>query len=92
MDTEYFEHGKPKKEFVKEFTRRKKVFMPYQINAKLIEKYAPKAGIMHGMPMHIGYEITRDAIDHPNSVIFDQAENRKHVQKAILVWLLGKKG
>ena len=65
--------------------------MPYQLNAKLIDTFAPKARIMHCMPMHVGYEITRDAIDHKNSVIFDQAENRKHVQKAILLWLLGKK-
>jgi len=88
MDTEYFENGKPKPEFEKEYKRRMKEFMPYQLNASLVEKYAPKAGIMHCMPMHVGYEITRDAIEHPNSVIFDQAENRKHIQKAILLWLL----
>ncbi len=91
MDTEYFEAGKPKPEFAEEYKRRMKLFEPYQINAALIEKYAPKAGIMHCMPMHVGYEITRDAIEHKNSVIFEQAENRKHVQKAILLWLLGKK-
>lgn len=90
MDTEYFEAGKPKPEFAEEYKRRMKLFEPYQINAALIEKYAPKAGIMHCMPMHVGYEITRDAIEHKNSVIFDQAENRKHVQKAILLWLLEK--
>ncbi|MDO8514032.1 MAG: ornithine carbamoyltransferase [bacterium] len=90
MDTEYFKSGKPLPEFAAEFERRMKVFMPYQLNAALIEKYAPKAGIMHCMPMHVGYEITRDAIEHKNSVIFDQAENRKHVQKAILLWLLEK--
>jgi len=90
MDAEYFEKGKPKSEFAAEYERRMKVFMPYQLNAELIDTYAPKARIMHCMPMHVGYEITRDAIEHPNSVIFDQAENRKHVQKAILVWLLEK--
>jgi len=42
------------------------------------------------MPMHIGYEITRDAIDHKNSIIFTQAENRMHMQKAVVMWLLGK--
>lgn len=91
MDSEYFHAGKPKLEFAEEFKRRKKLFMPYQLNAALIKKYAPKAGIMHCMPMHVGYEITRDAIEHKNSVIFDQAENRKHVQKAILMWLMEKK-
>ena len=90
LDAEYFTVGKPRPEFAEEFERRKKVFMPYQVNAKLIDTYAPKARIMHCMPMHVVYEITRDAIDHPNSVIFDQAENRKHVQKAILLWLLEK--
>lgn len=88
MNAEFFENGKPKPQYEKEYKRRKKLFMPYQLNASLIRKYAPKAGIMHCMPMHVGYEITRDAIEHKNSVIFDQAENRKHIQKAILVWLL----
>lgn len=90
LDAEYFNNRSPKPEFAAEFERRKAVFMPYQLSAALIEKYAPKARIMHCMPMHAGYEITRDAIDHPNSIIFDQAENRKHVQKAILLWLLGQ--
>jgi ornithine carbamoyltransferase len=43
------------------------------------------------MPCHVGYEISRDAIDHKNSVIFDQAENRMHAEKAMILWLLGKK-
>ena len=90
LDAEYFNNRQPKPEFVAEFERRKAVFMPYQLNAALIDAHAPQARIMHCMPMHVGYEITRDAIDHKNSVIFDQAENRKHVQKAILLWLLGK--
>jgi len=91
MDMEFFEGGKVKVDFQKEYERRKKLFMPYQLNAKLIDTYAPKAKIMHCMPCHVGYEISRDAIDHKNSVIFDQAENRMHIQKAIILWLLGKK-
>jgi len=90
LDAEYFLLGKPKAEFASEFQRRTSIFMPYQLNAALIDKHAPKARIMHCMPMHVGYEISRDAIDHKNSVVFDQAENRKHVQKAILLWLLEK--
>jgi ornithine carbamoyltransferase len=90
MNMEFFEGGKVKPEFAEEFTRRKRIFAPYQLNAKIIDTYAPLAKIMHCMPCHIGYEITRDAIDHPNSIIFDQAENRLHIQKAILLWLLDK--
>lgn len=91
MDMEFFEGGKVRPQFAREYKRRVKVFMPYQLNAKLINTYAPKAKIMHCMACHIGYEITRDAVDHPNSVIFDQAENRLHVQKAMMLWLLGIK-
>ena len=85
---QFFEKGKVRPEFQKEYDKRIKMFMPYQLNAKLINTYAPKAGIMHCMPCHIGYEITRDAIDHPNSLIFGQAENRMHIQKGIIMWLL----
>lgn len=88
MDMEFFQDGQVKPEFVHEYERRKQLFMPYQLNASLINMYAPQAKIMHCMPCHIGYEITRDAVDHPNSIIFDQAENRKHIQKAIMLWLL----
>ena len=88
MDMEFFENGKVKPQFIEEYERRKKLFMPYQLNARLINTYAPQAKIMHCMPCHVGYEISRDAIDHPNSVIFDQAENRMHMQKAMILWLL----
>lgn len=91
MNMEFFSDGKVKPEYLEEYERRKKVFMPYQLNAEIIDKYAPEAKIMHCMPCHIGYEITRDAIDHKNSIIFDQAENRLHIQKAIILWLLGLK-
>ena len=90
MDMEYFENGKIKPEFQKIYEERKAKFMPYQVNAKLIEDNAPNCKIMHCMPCHIGYEISRDAVDHPNAVIFDQAENRMHMQKAMILWLLGK--
>ncbi|OGF28403.1 hypothetical protein A2531_06480 [Candidatus Falkowbacteria bacterium RIFOXYD2_FULL_34_120] len=88
MNMEFFENGKVKPEFQKEYERKKEKFMPYQLNAKIINDYAPKAKIMHCMPCHIGYEISRDAMDHPNAVIFDQAENRLHMQKAMILWML----
>lgn len=90
MDMEFFKDGKVVPEFKEEYDKRIKIFMPYQLSTTLIKTYAPTAKIMHCMPCHLGYEITRDAIDHPNSVIFDQAENRKHIQKAIMMWLLNK--
>jgi len=88
MNMEFFEGGEVKEEHKAEYERRKGLFAPFQLNAQLIDTYAPQAKIMHCMPCHVGYEITRDVIDHPNSVIFDQAENRLHMQKAMLLWLL----
>ncbi len=90
IDMEFFKDGKVIPEFQKEYERRKSVMAPFQLNAALVDNNSPKCRIMHCMPCHIGYEITRDAIDHKNSVIFDQAENRKHIQKAIIMWLLEK--
>lgn len=90
MNMEFFENGKVKPEYKDEFVRRKNTFIPYQLNAGIIDKYAPQAKIMHCMPCHVGYEISRDVIDHPNSIIFDQAENRLHVEKAIIMWVLNK--
>jgi ornithine carbamoyltransferase len=89
VNMEFFENGKVKPEYEKEYKRKLKTFMPYQLNLNLVKKYAPEARIMHCMPCHVGYEITRDAIDSKNSIIYDQAENRLHAQKAILLWLLG---
>jgi len=91
MDMEYFENGKVKPQFKEQYDKRIKTFMPYQLNAKLIDTYAPNARIMHCMACHIGYEITADAVNHKNSVIFDQAENRMHIQKAIIMWQLEKR-
>lgn len=92
LNMEFFENGRVKPEKQAELERRQQVFIPYQLNAKLVETHCPQAKIMHCMPCHLGYEITRDAIDHSNSIIFDQAENRKHIQKAIIVWLKGNLG
>jgi len=87
LDMEFFEEGRIKQGFKEEFERRKQAFAPYQLNAELVGKYCPEAKIMHCMPCHAGYEIARDAIDHPNSIIFEQAENRLHMQKSILLWV-----
>jgi ornithine carbamoyltransferase len=91
IDMEFFdEKGNVVPEFKEEFERRKKILLPYQLNVELLEKYHSNAKIMHDMPCHPGYEITREAIEHKNSIIFDQAENRLHIQKAIILFLLNK--
>ncbi len=71
-----------------EAERRKKAFPPYQVNEQLVSEAAPEVIVMHCLPAHRGYEITDQVADGPHSVIFDQAENRMHAQKAILVRLL----
>jgi ornithine carbamoyltransferase len=65
------------------------VFMPFQVNAELMKKADPKALFMHCLPAHRGEEVTDDVIDGPQSVVFDEAENRLHAQKSVLAWCLG---
>ena len=67
---------------------RKKIFKNYQINEKLLKEAKKDAIVLHCLPAHRGEEITADVIDGPQSVVIDQAENRLHVQKAILELLL----
>ncbi|MDX1613782.1 MAG: ornithine carbamoyltransferase [Candidatus Promineifilaceae bacterium] len=71
-----------------ETAKRLEVFPPYQINQKLVSKARPDCLVMHCLPAHRGEEITNEVADGPNSVLFPQAENRMHAQKAILVELL----
>jgi ornithine carbamoyltransferase len=70
---------------------RKKIFQPYQVNKELFSLAKPDAIFMHCLPAHRGEEVTNDVIDSPNSVVFDEAENRLHVQKAIMYELMKDK-
>lgn len=72
----------------KEQEKRKKVFKPYQVNKTLIKNAKKDVLVMHCLPAHRGEEITDDVMDGKNSIVFDQAENRLHAQKAVLVWLM----
>jgi ornithine carbamoyltransferase len=68
--------------------RRHNLLKPYQVNGRLMAKAKPEALFMHCLPAHRGYEVTEDVIDGPNSVVFEEAENRLHAQKGILAWCL----
>ena len=70
--------------------RRKKLLKPYVVDRPLMAKAAKGAVFMHCLPAYRGHEVTEDVIDGPQSVIFDEAENRLHAQKAILAWCLGE--
>jgi ornithine carbamoyltransferase len=68
---------------------RRRVFRPFQVNAELLA-LAPHAKILHCLPAHRGEEITADVFESPRAIVFDQAENRLHAQKAILELLIGR--
>ena len=72
----------------KESAMRREAFRNYQVNAAVMALAKSDALVMHCLPAHRGEEITADVIDGPQSVVLDQAENRLHIQKAIMVWLL----
>ena len=75
----------------REQARRLRTLTPYQLNRRLLQRAKPDAIVMHCLPAHRGEEIAADVLDGPQSVIIDQAENRLHMQKAILSHLLGRK-
>jgi len=70
--------------------QRKTIFMPFQVNAELMAVAKPDAVFMNCLPAMRGYEQTAEVIDGPQSIVFDQAENRLHAQKAIMLFLMGK--
>lgn len=75
-----------------EAATRREIFRPYQINASLLEEAPGHAVVMHCLPAHRGEEITEDILESPRSLVFDEAENRMHAQKALLTFLLAPEG
>ena len=75
--------------FEHEATKRAPIFKPYQVNEQLMSYAQPHAVFMHCLPAHRNAEVTDAVLDGPQSVVFDQAENRMHAQKALLLMLLG---
>jgi ornithine carbamoyltransferase len=73
-----------------EATQRRQVFAPYQVDRELMSRAGEHAVFMHCLPAHRGEEVTSEVIDSPASVVFDQAENRLHTQKALLTMLIGR--
>ena len=74
----------------KEEELRRTTFQPYQINAELMSLAKPHAIVLHCLPAHRGDEITDEVMDGPQSAVWDEAENRLHAQKALVLWLLNK--
>lgn len=77
--------------FEKETESRTRLLQPYQVNSALIESASPDVRVLHCLPAHRGMEITDEVMDSHRSIVFDQAENRLHVQKAILALLFENK-
>jgi ornithine carbamoyltransferase len=70
---------------------RVRPFRLFQLNAELVATADPEAVVLHCLPAHRGHEITDEVIDGPHSAVWDEAENRLHAQKALLVWLLERR-
>ena len=68
---------------------RHNLLAPYRVTSKLMAQAAPDAIFMHCLPAHRGEEVDADVIDGPQSVVFDEAENRLHAQKGVLAWVMG---
>ena len=75
-----------------QYAVRSKPFWPYQVNEELMGYAKPDALFQHCLPAYRGKEVTAEVIDGPQSVVWDEAENRLHAQKALLTWLIGKQG
>ena len=67
---------------------RVRPFRPFQVNTGLVARADRDVVVLHCLPAHRGHEITDDVLDGPQSAVWDEAENRLHAQKALLVWLL----
>ena len=76
--------------FEEEKERRMKIFAPYQVNEKLFDIANKDARFLHCLPAHRGEEVSAGVLDSPRSIVFDEAENRLHVQKAVMSLLMGK--
>jgi ornithine carbamoyltransferase len=74
-----------------EKAHRVATFGAYKVDAELMSLAKPDAAFLHCLPADRGYEVAADVIDGPQSIIWDEAENRLHAQKALLVWLLARK-
>ncbi|NJE10011.1 ornithine carbamoyltransferase [Thermococcus sp. MAR1] len=72
-----------------EAEERRKIFQPFQVNKELVKHAKPDYIFMHCLPAHRGEEVTDDVVDSPNSVVFDEAENRLHAQKAVMALVMG---
>jgi ornithine carbamoyltransferase len=71
-----------------EARERLQAFLPYQVNDALVQHAKPAAIVLHCLPAHRGEEITAAVLDGPQSTVWDQAENRLHLQKALMEWLI----
>ena len=69
---------------------RKQAMRPFQVDEALMAHAAPNALFLHCLPAHVGDEVTEAVFESPQSVVFDEAENRLHAQKSILLWCLGR--
>jgi len=72
----------------KEKEEKERLFLPYQVNTELVNAAKDDCIVMHCLPAHRGYEITDEVVDGPHSVVFDEAENRLHAQKAVMLTLM----
>jgi ornithine carbamoyltransferase len=72
-----------------ESTKREPIFRPFQVNETLMKEAKPSAIFMHCLPARRNAEVTDEVLDGPQSIVFDQAENRLHAEKALLLLLLG---